>query len=78
MYGYAYRWMKPEVYLEVPDQNSLEKADPIQRQLLGGYRDIDTQPWALERWARRHNVQRVRAVDGNDLIASLHSLAYLC
>ena len=57
MYGYAYRWMKPEVYLEVPDQNSLEKADPIQRQLLGGYRDIDTQPWALERWARRHNVQ---------------------
>ena len=59
MYGYAYRWMKPEVYLEVPDQNSLEKADPIQRQLLGGYRDIDTQPWALERWARRHNVQPV-------------------
>ena len=57
MYGYAYRWMKPEVYLEVPDQNDLAKADPIQRQLLGGYRDIDTQPWALERWARRHNVQ---------------------
>ena len=57
MYGYAYRWMKPEVYLEVPDQINLEKADPIQRQLLGGYRDIDTQPWALERWANRHNVQ---------------------
>ncbi len=57
IYGYAYRWMKPEVYLEVPDQNDLAKADPIQRQLLGGYRDIDTQPWALERWARRHNVQ---------------------
>ena len=57
MYGYAYRWMKPEVYLEGPDQINLEKADPIQRQLLGGYRDIDTQPWALERWANRHNVQ---------------------
>jgi ectoine hydroxylase-related dioxygenase (phytanoyl-CoA dioxygenase family) len=57
MYGYAYRWMKPEVYLEVPDPNNLAKADPIQRQLLGGYRDIDTQPWALERWAKRHNVQ---------------------
>ena len=57
MYGYSYRWMKPEVYLEVPDRNDLAKADPIQRQLLGGYRDIDTQPWALERWARRHNVQ---------------------
>jgi len=57
MYGYAYRWMKPEVYLEGPDQINLEKADPIQRQLLGGYRDIDTPPWALERWANRHNVQ---------------------
>ena len=57
MYGYAYRWMKPEVYLEGLDQINLEKADPIQRQLLGGYRDIDTPPWALERWANRHNVQ---------------------
>ena len=56
MYGYAYRWMKPEVYLEVPDQEYLETADPIARQLLGGYRDIDTQPWALQRWAKRHNV----------------------
>jgi hypothetical protein len=56
IYGYAYRWMKPEVYLEVPDQAYLEKADPISRQLLGGYRDVDTPPWALEEWARRHNV----------------------
>jgi len=56
MYGYAYRWMKPEVYLDNPEQNYLEKADPITRQLLGGYRDIDTQPWALQEWATRHNV----------------------
>ncbi|MCI0590939.1 MAG: phytanoyl-CoA dioxygenase family protein [Gammaproteobacteria bacterium] len=56
MYGYAYRWMKPEVYLDVPDQRHLDKADPITRQLLGGYRDVDTPPWALQEWAKRHNV----------------------
>ena len=56
MYGYAYRWMKPEIYLDRPDRDYLAKADPITRQLLGGYRDIDTQPWALERWARSHHV----------------------
>ena len=55
MYGYAYRWMKPEVYLEIPNKQYLEKADPIVYQLLGGYRDVDTPPWALQRWARRHN-----------------------
>jgi hypothetical protein len=55
MYGYAYRWMKPEVYLEVPDKQLLENADPIVYQLLGGYRDVDTVPWALQRWAKRHN-----------------------
>lgn len=57
MYGYAYRWMKPEVYLEVPDKRQLEKADPITRQLLGGYRDVDTPPWALQEWAKRHHVE---------------------
>lgn len=56
MYGYAYRWMKPEVYLEAPDRRQLEKTDPVTRQLLGGYMDVDTQPWALQRWAKRHGV----------------------
>ncbi len=56
MYGYAYRWMRPEVYLEVPDERLLERIDPVTRQLLGGYRDIDTPPWALQGWARRHGV----------------------
>ena len=56
MYGYAYRWMKTEVYLEVPDKRHLAKADPITRQLLGEYRDVDTQAWALQRWAKRHGV----------------------
>ena len=54
MYGYAYRWMKPEVYLEAPDKALLAKADPVARQLLGEYRDVDTQPGALERWAKQN------------------------
>ena len=58
IYGYAYRWMKPEIYLEAPDEQQLRTVDPITRQLLGGYRDVDTPPWALERWARRHGVSR--------------------
>lgn len=56
MYGYAYRWMKPEVYLESPDERGLWQTDPVTRQLLGGYRDVDTQPWALKQWAKRHGV----------------------
>jgi ectoine hydroxylase-related dioxygenase (phytanoyl-CoA dioxygenase family) len=56
MYGYAYRWMKPEVYLETPDRSQLERADPVVRQLLGGYRDVDTVPWALQQWARKNGV----------------------
>ena len=56
MYGYAYRWMKPEVYLDVPDKRHLEKSDPVMFQLLGGYRDVDTPAWALQGWAQRHNV----------------------
>ena len=57
MYGYSYRWMKPEVYLDVPDKRYLENSSPIVRQLLGGYRDIDTPPWALQEWAKRHKVE---------------------
>lgn len=56
MYGYAYRWMKPEIYLEPPDYRQLGNVEPVIWQLLGGYRDIDTLPFALERWAKRHNV----------------------
>ncbi|HEV8428018.1 MAG TPA: phytanoyl-CoA dioxygenase family protein [Pyrinomonadaceae bacterium] len=57
MYGYAYRWLKPEIYLEIPDEMLLRQADPIRRQLLGGYRDVDTAPWALQRWAKTHGVE---------------------
>jgi ectoine hydroxylase-related dioxygenase (phytanoyl-CoA dioxygenase family) len=55
IYGYAYRWMKPEVYLESPNEQQLG-LDPITGQLVGGYRDVDTPPWALRRWAKRHGV----------------------
>jgi ectoine hydroxylase-related dioxygenase (phytanoyl-CoA dioxygenase family) len=57
IFGYSYRWMKPEVYLEIPDKQYLDRADPVVRQLLGGYRDVDTPPWALQRWASRHHAQ---------------------
>jgi len=57
MYGYSYRWMKPEVYLDATDKPYLEKASPVLRQLLGGYRDVDTPPWALQDWAKRHGVE---------------------
>jgi ectoine hydroxylase-related dioxygenase (phytanoyl-CoA dioxygenase family) len=57
MFGYSYRWMKTETYLEIPDPGLVARADPITRQLLGAYRDIDTPPWALQRWAARHDVQ---------------------
>lgn len=56
MYGYAYRWMKQEVYLETPEPKLLAKSDPVQRQLLGFYRDIDTVPWALQSWAKKGGV----------------------
>jgi ectoine hydroxylase-related dioxygenase (phytanoyl-CoA dioxygenase family) len=56
MFGYSYRWMKTEIYLETPDARLLAQRDPVTRQLLGGYRDIDTPPWALQRWAQRHGV----------------------
>jgi len=58
IYGYAYRWLKTEVYLEGPDEQQLLQTDPITRQLLGGYRDVDTPPWALNRWAKKHGVAR--------------------
>jgi len=58
IYGYAYRWMKTEPYLEIPDEQQLLNVDPVTRQLLGGYRDVDTPAWALERWAKRHGIAR--------------------
>ena len=55
MYGYAYRWMKQEVELGDPDPR-LAQTNPVLWQLLGGYRDIDTVPWALTEWSQRNGV----------------------
>lgn len=35
MFGYSYRWMRPDDYL-TQDDELLQRCDPIQRQLLGG------------------------------------------
>jgi hypothetical protein len=56
MLGYAFRWMKQEIYLETLDASYFKQTHPITRQLLGGYRDIDTPPWALQQFARQHGV----------------------
>ena len=58
MFGYASRWMTPEFYLINADDRHLQRLDPITRQLLGGYRDLDTPPWALQDWSARNGVTR--------------------
>ncbi|MCZ6680667.1 MAG: hypothetical protein O7E52_25835 [Candidatus Poribacteria bacterium] len=58
IYGYAYRWMKPDVNLDVPDEVLLESAAPIERQLLGGYRNVDDKPEALLDWVACHGIPR--------------------
>lgn len=56
IFGYAYRWMKQEIYLDPPDPARLLAADPTRRQLLGGCPDIDVRAWALEHWAQKHGI----------------------
>jgi len=56
MLGYAFRWMKQEIYLETLDPSYFRQIHPITRQLLGGYRDIDTPPWALQQFAKMNGV----------------------
>lgn len=57
IYGYAYRWMKTDQYLDPPDEQVLQRAtNDIDRQLLGGYRNVDTIPQALIDWAEQHGV----------------------
>ncbi len=57
IHGYAYRWMKPDVHLDVPDERVLQRPDPIECQLLGGYRNVDAPPTALLEWAESHGVK---------------------
>ena len=56
IYGYSYRWMKPDQNLDVPDEELLKKAEPITRQLLGGYRSVEAVPRTLLDWAANNQV----------------------
>jgi ectoine hydroxylase-related dioxygenase (phytanoyl-CoA dioxygenase family) len=58
-FGYGFRWLQPMDYVQMPDR-LIEKADPIQRQLLGSIshplgfylprdEDIPLKRWAEER-----------------------------
>ena len=57
IYGYAYRWMKTDQYLDPPDPEVLARArNAINFQLLGGYYNVDEVPQALTDWAQAHGV----------------------
>ena len=57
IYGYAYRWMKTDQYLDPPDPPVLQRAgSDIDFQLLGGYYNVDESPQALIDWAQEHGV----------------------
>ncbi len=57
IYGYAYRWMKTDQYLDPPDQRVLQRTtNDINGQLLGGYRNVDEIPQALIDWAEQYGV----------------------
>ena len=59
MFGYAYRWMKTDQYLDPPDEGLIQQAsDDIDRQLLGEYRNVDDPPRALIDWSEQHGVYR--------------------
>jgi len=58
IYGYAYRWMKPDINLDVPDDEVLSRlTDDIDRQLLGACRQVDAAPQALADWTTQHKVK---------------------
>jgi len=57
IYGYAYRWMKTDQYLDPPDQQVLQRTtNDIDWQLLGGYYNVDDPPRALIDWAEHYGV----------------------
>ena len=57
IYGYAYRWMKTDQYLDPSDQRVLQRTtNAIDWQLLGGYRNVDEIPQALIDWAEQYGI----------------------
>ena len=58
IYGYAYRWMKTDQYLDPPDPQVLQRAKSnIDFQLLGGYYNVDDSPQALSAWAASNGIK---------------------
>ena len=68
IYGYHYRWIKPDYYLryydgqQQPAEYLLTKMDDITRQLLGAQMDTTSRPapdgieWPIREWTERHNI----------------------
>ena len=53
IYGYAYRWMKTDQYLDPPDQRVLQRTtNDIDWQLLGGYYNVDEISPGIDRLGR--------------------------
>ena len=68
IYGYHYRWIKPDYYLryyngkQQPVQDLLEKMDDVTRQLLGACTDTagrtapDGIEWPIREWSENYNI----------------------
>ena len=68
IYGYHYRWIKPDYYLryydgqQQPGEHSLKNMDDISRQLLGARTDTanrtapDGIEWPIREWTERNNI----------------------
>ena len=73
IYGYHYRWIKPDYYLRYyndmlqPEAKLVEGLDDLGRQFLGasidtkGREDPNGVHWAGEEWAKAHNVDLEQA-----------------
>ena len=73
IYGYHYRWIKPDYYLRYyddslqPDAGLIENLDDLGRQFLGasidtqGRRDPNGVHWAGSEWAAAHNLNLEQA-----------------
>ena len=62
IYGYAYRWMRPDINLDLLDTNApwLMELSDIDKQLLGadGYHDLINPARPLLEWAHENGVNQ--------------------
>ena len=54
-YGYAYRWMRVDPSLRLPDAELAEDAGPVEKQLLGGVPG-EALPETVKEWARENGL----------------------